>query len=132
MKWLLGVAVAIFVCIAGVMAFAYLASMTQAKRVDRATMQIKQEFPRGIPFDAALVKVQRSYPRYTMYSTDTCARNVKITTPRYQSHGGPCIFGLVDVGATWWGFEAAVTFRLLFEADGNLGELQVVPEYTFL
>jgi hypothetical protein len=132
MKWFLGIAIAILAGIAGVMICVYLASMTQAKRVDRATFQLKQEFPRGLSFDAALAKVERSYPRHTTDSTESCAANVRITTPRYQSHGGPCIFGFVDVPTTWWGFEAAVTFRLLFEADGSLGELQVFPVHTFL
>ena len=52
--------------------------------------------------------------------------------PDYTFRGGTCIDSIVEVGFTWWGYESAVMFRLIFGSNGRLAELQVQPVYTFL
>ena len=55
-----------------------------------------------------------------------------MTRPTYPPQGGPCIFGIEETGSTWWGFESAVKFRLLFDSGGKLRIVQAFPVYTFL
>jgi hypothetical protein len=104
----------------------------QGHLVKRAISTVQTNFPLGTPFAQALTQVQGTYPRYTESTADTCSKEAAITTPSYSPQGGPCISGITKTGSTWWGFESAVTFRLMFGPDQNLRQLQVSPVYTFL
>jgi hypothetical protein len=81
----------------------------QGIRVHRTFARLATEFPRGISESSAQKIVYASYPEHTRYSVTECERWSHLTTPSYSSRGGPCIFGIVTLGATWWGFESAVT-----------------------
>jgi len=104
----------------------------QGIRVHRTSAKLVTEFPRGISEASAHKIVSTSYPEHSRYSAAECERWSHLTTPGYSWRGGPCVFGIVRLGATWWGFESAVNFRLLFGSDDRLEVLQIDPVYTFL
>jgi len=97
-----------------------------------ARAQIAKRFPANVVITEARNTVIADYPRHTEYSTADCEKWSNHTVPDYTFRGGPCIFGIVEVGSTWWGYESAVMFRLIFGSNGRLAELQVQPVYTFL
>lgn len=103
----------------------------QGMRVRRASNQLVTEFPRGIPVADAQKIVVTKYPEHSDYSALECQR-WSHSIPSYPWRGGPCVFGIVRIGATWWGFESAVEFRLIFGPDDRLRDLHVDPVYTFL
>lgn len=104
----------------------------QALRVRHTSTELTTEFPHGMPEISAQRIVSTRYPRYTAYSPQECEKWSHLTTPSYAWRGGPCILGIVETGTTWWGFESAVSFGLLFGSDDRLEGLQVNPVYTFL
>ena len=104
----------------------------QGWRVHRASELLTRQFPPGAAVAEARKLVDAQYPEHTRYSASECEKWSHMTVPGYVSKGGPCLFGIVRVGTTWWGFESAVEFRLIFGPDDHLSELQVLPVYTFL
>jgi len=81
--------------------------------------------------DAERIAAAR-YPEHTTYTAVECEKWSHLTTPRYTYRGGPCLFGIVRVGTTWWGYESAVMFRLIFDPDNQLAQSWTDPVYTFL
>lgn len=121
----------------GVIAFSVTGTVVdwlwQGHLVHRSIAAIHEHFPIDMQFADALTRTRHDYPtRYTDITAETCAKDAPITTPRYQPQGGPCIFGIDETGSTWWGFESAVQFRLLFDSGGRLRVVQALPVYTFL
>jgi len=105
----------------------------QGHLVRRSVAAIHEHFPVGMPFSEALPRVRHDYPkRYTDATAEACAGDAAMTSPKYSPQGGPCIFGIEETGSTWWGFESAVEFRLLFDSGGKLRVVQALPVYTFL
>jgi len=105
----------------------------QGHLVRRSLAAVHNHLPIGMPFEEALARVQHDYPkRYSDFTADTCVKDAMMTTPGYTPQGGPCIIGIDETGSTWWGFESAVQFRLLFDPNGKLRVAQAFPVYTFL
>jgi hypothetical protein len=104
----------------------------QALRVHRTSAELASEFLHGMPEASAKRIVSTQYPRHTEYSAQDCEKWSHLTQPSYVARGGPCILGIVETGTTWWGFESAVSFILIFGPDDRLAGLQVDPVYTFL
>ena len=104
----------------------------QGLRVRHATSTLKTKFSEGLSIADAQRFVASGYPEHTDYTAEKCEYWSHNTVPRYTSRGGPCIFGIVRTGSTWWGYESAVEFRLIFGPDNLLQENQILPVYTFL
>ena len=104
----------------------------QAWRVKRVMDVIARDFPIGMGVTQAQQQVSSRYPMHTRDSPLECEKNSRRIFPAYTARGGPCISVLVDVGTTWWGFESAVNFRLIFGGDESLVDLAIHPVYTFL
>jgi hypothetical protein len=104
----------------------------QGHLVRRSITAIHKNYPVGMQLANARKRIGQDYSRFNESTTATCSKDAAITTPRYSPQGGPCIFGIEETGSTWWGYESAVEFRLLFGSDDKLRELQAFPVYTFL
>ena len=104
----------------------------QGHLVRRSIAAIHKDYPVGMQLVDARTRMRQDYSRFGETTAATCTKDAAFTTPRYTPQGGPCIFGMEETGSTWWGFESAVEFRLLFSSDDKLRELQVFPVYTFL
>lgn len=94
--------------------------------------ELNQKYAVGMRVEGVREGVRATYPRYVEYPGVDCSKAAKNTTPVYEARGGPCIFGIRETGSTWWGFESAVSFRLIFDPEGVLVTVQVYREYTFL
>jgi hypothetical protein len=127
-KWLRGVGVLFLVgVVATVIDWEH-----QGWRVKHTIAELRQKFTIGMQLQSVHDRVIAAYPRNTEYSVADCSKWAKTTSPAYEAQGGPCIFGIVETGSAWWGFESAVSFRLIFDPKGTLLTVQVYPEYTFL
>jgi hypothetical protein len=105
----------------------------QGHLVRRSIGTVQEHFPIGMPFSEALTRVRHDYAARNSNSTaNACTKEAAMTEPTYPPQGGPCIFGIEETGSTWWGFESAVQFRLLFDSGGKLRVVQAFPVYTFL
>ena len=104
----------------------------QGHLVRRSVAAVHSNYPVGMQLADARKRVRHDYSRFNESTAATCTKDAAITTPRYSPQGGPCIFGIEETGSTWWGYESAVEFRLLFDSDDKLRELQAFPVYTFL
>ena len=100
-------------------------------RVRRAEAQIRADFPQGMSFDSAQIKARLNYPRSTSYSPVDCEYWSHHGVPAYPAKGGACIFGVKEVAGILWG-DAAVSFRLMFTANGALAARYLDPTWTFL
>jgi hypothetical protein len=100
--------------------------------VRHVVSQVHERYTAGMQFRPVLADVQLHYPQYTEYSAAACTNNAKFTSPSYQPQGGACIFGIIRTGESWWGFESAVRFRLMFDPAGHLRDVYTDPVYTFL
>jgi len=99
----------------------------------RRTMDsLNVKFPIGIELSQAQAAVDREYPQHTNYSTADCEKWSHRTTPRYSSRGGPCIFGLVNLGNRGYLIDAGVEFKPIFGPDDRLAQLDSESVYTFL
>ena len=120
----------------GLLALAVLGSVAdwqyQGWLVRHAVRQLHERYVVGMAFKAALADVQLHYPEHTKYSADDCTKWAALTIPTYHPLGGPCVFGIVRTGATWWGFESAVEFKLVFDPQGELRDVDTEAVYTFL
>jgi|SRR5579859_7238917 len=103
----------------------------QARDVTRAVQSIALQFPQGISVTDAEQIAGARYPEHTTYSATECER-WSHSVPPYTPRGGPCLFGITRVATTWWGFESAVMFRLIFDPDSRLVKSWAEPVYTFL
>ena len=104
----------------------------QAMLVRRAVRAVHDHYAVGMTVDTVLADVKKQFPEFTQYSANDCAKWAPVTTPTYQPRGGPCIFGIIRTGSTWWGFESAVTYRFIFGPEGDLRDATTDPIYTFL
>jgi hypothetical protein len=93
----------------------------QELRVRHAVQTIGTLFPQGMSVADAKRLVDSLYPQHTNYSPAGCER-WSHSTPPYTPRGGPCQFGIVRIGATWWGYQSAVMFRLIFAPDNRLAQ----------
>ena len=100
--------------------------------VRHSVSQLHGRYTVGMQLQPVRSDVQLHYGGYTEYSADDCTKWAKVTFPTYHSLGGPCIFGIYRAGQTWWGFESAVQFKLIFDPDGILRSVDTDPVYTFL
>jgi hypothetical protein len=99
--------------------------------VRHAVSTLHGRYTVGMRLELALADIQLKYPEHTQYSPDDCTK-FATSVPTYRPLGGPCIFGIMRTGATWWGFESAVMFKLLFDPNGELRNVVTDPVYTFL
>jgi hypothetical protein len=105
----------------------------QGHLVRRSIAGIYRNYPLGTLLADARTQVRQNYPgRFTETTAAICSKEAATTSPRYSPQGGPCIFGIDETGTTWWGFESAVEFRLLFGSDNRLHDVQALAVYTFL
>jgi len=104
----------------------------QGHLVRRSIAAIHRNYPLGMQLVDARTRVRHDYSRFTERTAATCTKDAGITSPRYFPQGGACIFGIDETGSTWWGYESAVEFRLLFGSDDKLRDVQALPVYTFL
>jgi len=104
----------------------------QRRNVQRATLCLTTAFPLGMSFSEAEKSVMTLYPGHTTsFTSADCEKWSHKTTPAYISQGGPCIFGLVEVGGLRI-IDASLTFKLIFGPDERLSQLSSDLEYTFL
>jgi len=78
----------------------------------------------------ASVKAQRL--PYTIFSAQDCEDNAKITSPTYTVKGGPCLFALAKVGATWYGYTVDLQLRLFFDSGSKLVDREFRRIDTFI
>jgi hypothetical protein len=102
------------------------------QRVDQTTADIRSDFLQGTSFDLAQPRAKATYPESTIYPAADCEHWSHHGVPAFPAQGGQCIFGIKRVGETWWGFQAAVSFRLMFTPTGSLATIYTYPVYTFL
>lgn len=125
----------VLLAVATVLAIGTLASVTQwmlqGRDVARVVKSIALQFPQGISVADAEQIAGARYPEHTTYSAAECER-WSHSVPPYTPRGGPCLFGIIRVATTWWGFESAVMFRLIFDPDSRLVQSWAEPVYTFL
>ena len=103
----------------------------QGSRVNRVRKELPRLFQLGTSITEAKGVLDSQYSEYSAYSAEDCQR-YSHSVPGYSAKGGPCIFGIVRVGSTWWGYQSAVEYILIFEPNGRLGEVVQWPVYTFL
>ena len=116
----------------GILLTAFVAScVNDSWRVRHESAQVLSDFPDGVPFDSAQVRVRASYPRSVSHSPAECEYWAHHGVPAYPAQGGQCIFGTKDVSGFLWG-DASISFRLMFTPDGRLTMRYVEPIYTFL
>jgi hypothetical protein len=109
----------------------FVVNRIQSLQVQRAAHALRTTFPVGMSFSAAEKSLIVDYPRHTSYTTVDCEKWSRQTVPAYTSRGGPCIFGIVEVGGPRV-MDAAVEFKLIFGPDDRLAQLITYPTYTFL
>lgn len=103
----------------------------QGREVTHVVQAITIQFPKGMSVADAQKIVDSHYPEHTTYSASECKR-WSHSVPPYTPRGGPCLFGIVRVATTWWGFQSAVMFRLIFDPNDQLAQSWAQPVYTFL
>jgi hypothetical protein len=130
-----GIGWRVLLVIAAVFVIGTLASVAQwvlqGREITRVVQSIALQFPQGMSAADAEQIAGARYPQHTIYSAAECER-WSHSVPPYTPRGGPCLFGIIRVATTWWGFQSAVMFRLIFDPDSRLVQSWAEPVYTFL
>ena len=121
----------LLLAVGGPIAAFFVVNFIQSLEVKRTVHALRNTFPVGMGFSAAEKSMNVDYPRHTNYSAVECEKWSHLTGPAYTSRGGPCIFGIVEVGGPRV-MDAAVEFKLIFGPDDRLAQLITFPSYTFL
>ncbi len=100
------------------------------------TARTRAELERQLPVGRSLADVEATVKArqlsYTVYSPRDCENNAKITSPTYTVKGGPCLFALAKVGATWYGYTVDLQLRLFFDPSGKLVDRDFQRIDTFI
>lgn len=92
-----------------------LAADTKARIAD-----LERVFPLGMSLNEADVVLNSQKLPHTVFTTQICEKNAKVTMPTYTPKGGPCAFALAKVGQTWYGYSVDVELRLFFDTSNVL------------
>src|SRR5580658_6595799 len=119
----------LFLAVGGPIAAFFVVNFIQSLEVQHAVHALRTTFPLGMGFSAAEKLLIVDYPRHTGYTSADCEKWSHLTQPAYTARGGPCIFGIVEVGGPRV-MDAAIEFKLIFGPDDRLAQLDTVPTYT--
>ena len=101
-------------------------------KLQAATQEFSRAFPIGMNVATAREVAQLRYPGHSEYSASKCEETAKYTVPAYEYKGGPCIFGFIKGGHTWWGFQSDLAYCLIFDSSGTLQTAEARQVHTFL
>ena len=104
--------------------------------LDAKTQQSIAYWKHRVPVGSSLNDAEREIKArdlpYTIFTSQDCEKNAKITSPTYTPRGGPCLFALARVGKTWYGYTADLQIRLLFGPSGSLVQQDFDRVDTFI